>query len=172
MQYLWSWRDFYNHWTTYWMTLTSPALLCIYLTSLAQLCICHLILPLFILFRELDTHYFHYVTLIFLTLFLNHIHWVTHYFALDRLIKLVKSGLLGETSSRRNQGGVLGRAAPSRALPHVFLCSWDLCARLLLHVTWYLSTVNYFFLLLGSTNASLVWYVIVLWDGTQDGCIS
>ena len=41
-----------------------------------------------------------------------HLHW---------LIKLTKSGLLGETVAGEIQGGVLGRAASPRALPHVFL---------------------------------------------------
>ena len=49
-------------------------------------------------------------------------------------MKLSKPGLLGETGSRENQGGELGRAAPPRALPHVILFSYDLCAHLLLHV--------------------------------------
>ena len=154
------------------MTLTSPALLCTYLVSLAQLYICHLILPLFILPCDLDIHCFHYMTLnswhCFRIIYTEshtilHLHW---------LMKLTKLGLLGETGSRENLGGVLERAPPPRALPHVFSCSWDLCTHLLLQVIWYLSTVNCFSLLSGSTNAPLVWYVVVLWDGAQDNCIS
>ena len=91
------------------------------LTSLALLCICHLILPPFTLSCDLDTHCIHYLALIFLILIpgpvtLSHtcknLHW---------LIKLTKSGLLGETVAVKIQGGVLGRVAPPRALPHVFL---------------------------------------------------
>jgi len=63
------------------MTLTSPAILCTYLVSLTKRYICHLPLTLFTLFRDLDTHCFHYMTLIFMTLFSDHIHWVTQYFA-------------------------------------------------------------------------------------------
>jgi len=141
------------------------------LTSLALLCICHLILPPFTLSCDLDTHCIHYLALIFLILIpgpvtLSHtsknLHW---------LIKLTKPGIMGRLVVG-DQGGVLGRAAPPRALPHVILCSCDLCSHLLLHVIWYLSTVNCFSLLSGSTNASLIWYAVVLWDGAQDGCIS
>ena len=88
------------------------------------------------------------------------------------LMKLIKLGLLGETVVENIHRGMLRRAAPPRALPHVFLCSWDLWAHQLLYVTWYLSTVNCFSLLSRSPNASLVWYAVVLWDGAYDGCIS
>jgi len=86
------------------------------------------------------------------------------------LIKLIKPGLLGETVAGEIQGGVLGRATPYGFGCHTWSCY--LCALLLLHVTWYLSTVNCFSLLSGSTNASLVWYAVVLWDGTHDDCYS
>ena len=46
--------------------LTSLALLYIYLVSLAQLYIYNLLLPLVILSHDLDTHYIHYLSLIFL----------------------------------------------------------------------------------------------------------
>jgi len=61
------------------------------------------------------------------------------------LIKLTKPGLLGETVAGKIQEGVLGRATPCGFGCHTW--SYYLCALLLLHVTWYLSTVNYFSLL-------------------------
>ena len=41
-------------------------------------------------------------------------------------MKLTKPGLLGETIAKEIQGGVLGRVAPLRALPHeifLFMCA-------------------------------------------------
>jgi len=102
-------------WPLDYMTLISPALLCIYLVSLTQLYICHLILPLSTLSRDLDTHYFHYVilismimiiwyslSLIFLMPILNHIYWVTHYFVLALINEINQAGVTGRDCSRRN----------------------------------------------------------------------
>jgi len=96
--------------------------------------------------------------------------WVTHYLAFTLINKINQAGVTGETVAREIQGGVLGRATLCGFGCHTWSCY--LCALLLLHVTWYLSTVNCFSLLSGSTNVSLVWYVVVLWDWAQDSCIS
>jgi len=157
-------------WHLDYMSLTSLALLCMYLVSLAQLYICHLILSLVTSSRDLNAHCVHYLMLIFDTdswSCCTESYIIIH---LHRLIKLIKPGLLGETVAGKIQGGVLRRATPCGFRCHTWSCY--LWALLLLHVTWYLSTVNCFSLLSGSTNASLVWYVVILWDGTQDGCIS
>jgi len=82
-------------WPLDYMTLTSPALLCIYLTSLVLFWICHLILLLSTLSRDLGTHCFHYLTLIFLTPFLDHLHWVTHYFVFVLINKINQAGVIG-----------------------------------------------------------------------------
>jgi len=47
------------------MILTLLALFCMYLISLVQLYICHLILSLVMLSHDLNTHYIHYLSLIF-----------------------------------------------------------------------------------------------------------
>jgi len=70
------------------------------LTSLALLCIYHLILSLFILFRDHDTHCIHYLTLIFLIPTLGHVNLVTHYLALALINEINQAGNTGETSSR------------------------------------------------------------------------
>jgi len=98
------------------MTLTSPALLCIYLISLTLLCICHSILSLFFIFLEIlirivvtwDSWSCYIESRIIL-----HLHW---------LMKLIKAGLLGEIGSRENQGGVLGRATPCGFKCHTRSC--------------------------------------------------
>ena len=97
-------------------------------------------------------------------------HWITHYLTFTLINKINQAGVTGETVAGKIQGGVLGRAAPCGFGCHTWSCY--LCALMLLHVTWYMSTVNFFSLLSGSTNASLVWYIVVLWDGAQDFCIS
>ena len=95
--------------------------------------------------------------------------WVTHYLALTLINKTNQAWITWGDCSRRNSGRYAWKGDPFGFGCHTRSCY--LCALLLLHVTWYLSTVNYFSLLLGSTNASLVWYVVVLYDGAQDGYI-
>ena len=102
----------------------------------------------------IDLSGIHYLLLIFLISILDHTHWVTHYLALHWLMKLTKPGLIGETVAGEIQGGVLGRATPYGFGCYTWSCY--LCVLLLLHVTWYLSTVNCFSLLSGSTITSLV----------------
>ena len=108
-------------WPLNYMALTLLALLCMYLVSLTQLYIYHLRLSLSTLSCYFSTHYFCYVTLISIYCFriiytkshiVLHLHW---------LMKLTKSGLLGETIAGKIQGGVLGKTAPLRALPYVIL---------------------------------------------------
>ena len=89
-------------WPLDYMTLISPALLYIYLASLAQLCIFHLILSLSTLSRDIDTHCFHYLTSLFLILFPDHLHWVTHYFVLALINKINQAGVTGGDCSREN----------------------------------------------------------------------
>jgi len=129
-------------WHLDYMTLISPALLCIFLISLILLYSCHLILTLFTLSRDLDIHYFHYMTLISVTPFSYHIHWVTHYFALALINEINHAGVTGGDCSRRNPRGVLGRATLCGFGCHTWSCY--LCVLLLLHVTWCMSTVNCF----------------------------
>ena len=109
VQYLWSWQDFYDHWTIYWMTLASPVLLCICQTSLALLCIYHLILPplhcpvieIHIIFTIYHWYSWYRFWVMYTELHtILHLHW---------LIKLNKLGLLRETVAGKIQGGVLGR---------------------------------------------------------------
>ena len=45
--------------------------------------------------RDIDTHCFHYLTLLSLTLFPDHIHWVTHYFALTLINKINQARVTG-----------------------------------------------------------------------------
>jgi len=156
-------------WPLDYITLTSHAvLLCIYLTSLVLLCICYChclhcpVILIHIVFTMWHWYPWHYFGIIYTeTHTILHLHW---------LIKLTKPVLLGETVAGKIQGGVLGRATPCGFGCHTW--SYYLCALLLSHITWYLSAVNCFSLLSGSTNTSLVWYAAVLWDGAHDSCIS
>ena len=157
-------------WHLNYMSLTSLALLCMYLVSLAQLYICHLILSMDSLSRDVDTHCVHYLMLMFWYRFLFVLHWIIQYLAFTLINKINQAGVIGGDCSRENPGRCAWKRDPYGFGCHTWSCY--ICALLLLHVTWYLSTVNCFSLLSGSTNASLVWYAVVLWDGAQDGCIS
>ena len=152
-------------WPLDYMSLTSLALLCMYLVSLAQLYICHLIFPLVTLSRDL-THCVHYLILMFWYRFLIQLHWIIHYLAFVLINKINQAGVIGGDCSKGNPGRCAWKGDPYGFGCHTWSCYF--CALLLLHVTWYLSTVNCFSLLSRSTNASLVF----LWDGAQDGCIS
>ena len=124
---IWSWSTYYDL-----LTLTSPALLCIYLVSSAQLYICHLILTLATLSCDLDIHCFHYVTLIsmimtdlsgihylsliFLIPILDHIHWVTHYFALALINEINQVGVTWGDCCKRNSRRCAWKGGSSEGL--------------------------------------------------------
>jgi len=160
------------HWSIILMIMTSYLWPLDYmsLTLLTLLCIYHLILPPLhcpvIEIHIIFTIYHWYSWYRFWVMY-TELHTILH---LNWLIKLTKLGLLGETVAGEIQRGVLGRATPYGFGCHTWSCY--LCALLLLHATWYLSTVNCFSLLSGSTNTSLVWCAVVLWDEPHDGCIS
>ena len=102
------------------MTLISPTLSCIYLTSLALLCICyfhclhcpviltHIVIPI--------SHWYpwHCFQIIYIESHtILHLHW---------LIKLTKSGLLGGDCRRENLGMCAWKGDPLRVwMPHVIL---------------------------------------------------
>jgi len=88
------------------------------------------------------------------------------------LIKLTKPGLLGQTDSRGIREACLeGRPLVGLDAIRDIVFLWFMRAPIIT-VTWYLGTVKCFSLLSESTNATLIWYTVVLWDGAQDGCIS
>jgi len=86
----------------------------------------YLFLPLSILFHDLDTYCNHYLTLIFLTPFLDHAQWVTHYLALTLINEINLAEITGGDWSRRIQRGVLGRATLCGFGCHTWSCY--LCA--------------------------------------------
>jgi len=131
--YIWSWLFYYDHWITYWMTLTSFVLLCIY----------HLISPQFTLFRDHNTHCIHYLIMRFLIPTLDHVHWVTHYLALALINEINEAGNTEETGSR-GSGRCAWKGGSSADLATRDLVFCDLCAHLLLqlHDTWVQWTVS------------------------------
>ena len=142
---IWSWPTYYM---TFGLHDTDNTCTTLHLSDIPCTTL-YLLLPPFTLFRDLDTHYIHYLSLIFLVPIPDPVTWVTHYFVFTLINKISQAGVAGGVVAGEIQGGVLGRATPCGFECHTWSCY--LCALLLLHVTWYLSTVNCFSLLSGST---------------------
>jgi len=96
----------------------------------------YLLLLLSTLSRDLDTQYIHYLVLIFLILFLHHVHWVTHYFAHALINEINQAGVIGGNCSRENTMRCAWKGGSSEGLAtRVF----DIYARTcyyILHDTW------------------------------------
>ena len=125
------------------MTLTSPVLLYMCLVSLVQLYIYHLILPLSTLSRDLDIHYIHYVTLISMTLFSDHIHWATHHLSLTLINEINQAGITGGDYNRRNSGRCAWKGDPLWVwdATHDFVIYARSCYYML-HDTWVQLTIS------------------------------
>ena len=95
--------------------------------------------------RDRDTHYIHYLSLIFLILILGHAHWVSHYIAFALKNKINQAGVTGGDYSRENPGRYAWKGDPLWVwMPHVFLCL-EIYARIcyyILHDTWVQWTVS------------------------------
>ena len=88
--------------------------MCCCQTSLALLCIFHSILSRFFISQNFDAYCCHLILIPYTkSHIVLHLYW---------LIKLTKTGLLEETGSRRNQGGVLERATPCGFGCHMCSC--------------------------------------------------